>query len=30
MEEDLTVSHPVPVERSPRFFEGFFADDPNA
>ena len=30
MEEDLTVSHSVPVQRRPCFFEGFFADDPNA
>ena len=30
MEEDLTVSHSVPVQRSPCFFEGFLADDPNA
>ena len=29
MEEDLTVSHSVPVQRSPCFFEVFFADDPN-
>jgi hypothetical protein len=29
-EEDLTVSHSVPVQRSPCFFEGFLADDPNA
>jgi hypothetical protein len=30
MEEDLTVSYSVPVQRSHCFFEGFFADDPNA
>jgi hypothetical protein len=30
MEEDLTVSHSVPVQRSPCFFEVFFADEPNA
>jgi hypothetical protein len=30
MAQDLTVSHSVPLKRSPYFFEGFFADDPNA
>jgi len=29
MAQDLTVSHSVPLKRSPCFFEGFFADDPN-
>ena len=29
MAQDLTVFHSVPLKRSPRFFEGFFADDPN-
>jgi hypothetical protein len=29
MAKDLTVSHSVPLKRSPCFFEGFFADDPN-
>ena len=30
MAQDLTVFHSVPLKRSPRFFEGFFADDPNS
>ena len=30
MAQDLRVSHSVPLKRGPCFFEGFFADDPNA